>query len=81
MLGLWAGDGNEGAKFWLQILTQLKTRGVADTCIAVCDGIKGLPDAIPARKCLYLTTRSLDPTYPGQRDRAGRVVVVAACMP
>jgi putative transposase len=46
ILGLWVGDGNEGAKFWLQILTELKNRGVADVCIAVCDGLKGLPDAI-----------------------------------
>jgi transposase-like protein len=46
ILGLWVGDGSEGAKFWLQILTELKNRGVADVCIAVCDGLKGLPDAI-----------------------------------
>ena len=46
ILGLWAGDGHEGAKFWLQVLTELKNRGVADVCIAVCDGLKGLPDAI-----------------------------------
>ena len=46
ILGLWAGDGNEGAKFWLQILTELKNRGVADVCIAVCDGLKGLPETI-----------------------------------
>jgi transposase-like protein len=46
ILGLWAGDGSEGAKFWLQVLTELKNRGVADVCIAVCDGLKGLPDAI-----------------------------------
>src|SRR5829696_4208932 len=46
MLGLWAGDGAEGVKFWLQVLTELKNRGVADVCIAVCDGLKGLPDAI-----------------------------------
>jgi transposase-like protein len=46
ILGLWAGDGNEGAKFWLAVLTDLKNRGVADVCIAVCDGLKGLPDAI-----------------------------------
>jgi putative transposase len=46
ILGLWAGDGSEGAKFWLQILSELKNRGVADVCIAVCDGLKGLPDAI-----------------------------------
>ena len=46
ILGLWAGDGAEGAKFWLQVLTELKNRGVTDVCIAVCDGLKGLPDAI-----------------------------------
>ena len=46
ILGLWAGDGGEGAKFWLQVLTELKNRGVDDVCIAVCDGLKGLPEAI-----------------------------------
>ena len=46
ILGLWAGDGGEGAKFWLAVLTELKNRGVHDVCIAVCDGLKGLPDAI-----------------------------------
>src|SRR5918994_1130177 len=46
ILGLWAGDGGEGAKFWRQVLTELKNRGVQDVCIAVCDGLKGLPDAI-----------------------------------
>jgi transposase-like protein len=46
ILGIWAGDGAEGAKYWLAVLTELKNRGVADVCIAVCDGLKGLPDAI-----------------------------------
>jgi transposase-like protein len=46
ILGLWAGGGGEGAKFWLQVLTELKNRGVQDVCIAVCDGLKALPDAI-----------------------------------
>jgi putative transposase len=46
ILGLWVGDGNEDAKFWLQVLTELKNRGVADVCIAVCDGLRGLPEAI-----------------------------------
>ena len=46
ILGLWAGDGGEGAKFWLQVLTELKNRGLQDVCIAVCDGLKHLPDAI-----------------------------------
>ena len=46
ILGVWAGDGGEGAKFWLNVLTELKNRGVEDVLIAVCDGLKGLPDAI-----------------------------------
>jgi transposase-like protein len=46
ILGLWAGDGGEGAKYWLHVLTELKNRGVGDVCITVCDGLKGLPDAI-----------------------------------
>ena len=33
----------EGAKFWLSVLTEIKNRGVEDVCIAVCDGLKGLP--------------------------------------
>jgi putative transposase len=48
-LGLWIGAGDgESAKFWLKILTELKTRGVADVCIVCCDGLSGLPDAIEA---------------------------------
>jgi putative transposase len=46
ILGLWAGDGGEGAKFWHQVCTELRNRGVADVLMAVCDGLKGLPDAI-----------------------------------
>jgi transposase-like protein len=46
ILGLWAGDGSEGAKFWLSVLTEIKNRGVEDVCIAVCDGLKGLPESI-----------------------------------
>jgi transposase-like protein len=46
ILGLWAGDGGEGAKFWLSVLIELKNRGVADALMVVCDGLKGLPDAI-----------------------------------
>ncbi|MGW1084754.1 IS256 family transposase [Kitasatospora sp. NPDC002522] len=48
ILGLWAGDGGEGAKYWLHVLTEIKNRGVADVCMVVCDGLKGLPDAIAA---------------------------------
>jgi transposase-like protein len=46
ILGVWASPGAEGAKFWLNVLTELKNRGVADVCIVCCDGLKGLPDAI-----------------------------------
>jgi putative transposase len=46
ILGLWAGDGGEGAKYWLHVLTEVKNRGVGDVCIVVCDGLTGLPDAI-----------------------------------
>ena len=46
ILGLWAGDGSEGAKFWLAVLTEIKNRGVEDVCIAVYDGLKGLPESI-----------------------------------
>uniref|UniRef100_UPI00374E15E0 IS256 family transposase n=1 Tax=Streptomyces litchfieldiae TaxID=3075543 RepID=UPI00374E15E0 len=46
ILGLWAGDGGEGAKHWLAILTELKNRGVNDVLMLVCDGLKGLPDAV-----------------------------------
>ena len=48
ILGLWAGQGGEGAKYWLQILTEIKNRGTEDVCIVVCDGLTGLPDAIGA---------------------------------
>jgi transposase-like protein len=46
ILGLWAGDGGEGAKFWLSVFTEIKNRGVKDVCIAIYDGLKGLPEAI-----------------------------------
>jgi putative transposase len=45
VLGLWT-NASEGAKFWLQILTELKNRGVQDIFIACVDGLKGFPQAI-----------------------------------
>ena len=48
ILGLWVGDGGEGAKFWLQVLTEIRNRGTEDVCIVVCDGLKGLPESIEA---------------------------------
>jgi len=50
ILGLWAGEhgDGEGAKYWLRVLTELKNRGVRDVLMVVCDGLKGLPDAVNA---------------------------------
>jgi len=45
VLGLWS-SGNEGAKFWLGVLTELKNRGVKDVLIVCVDGLKGFPQAI-----------------------------------
>src|ERR1017187_6086809 len=47
VLGLWT-SANEGAKFWLSVLNELKTRGVEDLFIACVDGLKGFPQAIEA---------------------------------
>lgn len=47
VLGLWT-SANEGAKFWLQVLTEIKNRGVQDVFIACVDGLKGFPEAIEA---------------------------------
>ena len=46
ILGLWVGDGGEGAKYWAHVLTEIKNRGTKDVCILVCDGLTGLPDAV-----------------------------------
>jgi putative transposase len=48
VLGLWAGTGGEGAKFWMSVLVDLKNRGVRDVFFLVCDGLKGLPDVVEA---------------------------------
>jgi putative transposase len=47
LLGLWLSE-NEGAKFWLSVLTELKNRGVKDVFIACVDGLTGFPEAIAA---------------------------------
>jgi putative transposase len=48
ILGLWAGEhgDGEGAKYWLRVLSEIKNCGVADVCMVVCGGLKGLPEAI-----------------------------------
>ena len=47
LLGLWLSE-NEGAKFWLSVLTELKNRGIKDVFVACVDGLTGFPDAIGA---------------------------------
>ena len=74
VLGLWIAE-NEGAKFWLSVMNELKNRGLADILIAVVDGLKGFPDAITAafpettvQTCIvHLTRHSLN--FCGWKDR------------
>ena len=47
ILGLWI-ESTEGAKFWMKVFNDLKTRGVNDVLIAVTDGLKGMPEALAA---------------------------------
>ena len=79
ILGLWVGTGGEGAKYWLQVLTEIKNRGVDDVCIVVCDGLKGLPESIEATWPLAIVQTSLVHTglarsgsgcHPHRRERA-----------
>jgi putative transposase len=46
ILGLWAGTGGEGAKFWMSVLLDMKNRGVRDVFFLICDGLKGLPAVV-----------------------------------
>lgn len=74
VLGMWAAE-TEGAKFWLQVVTELKNRGIQDIFIACVDGLKGFPEAIegvfPATQvqlCLvHLMRHSL--SYVSHKDR------------
>lgn len=74
VLGLWV-EQTEGAKFWLKVFNDLKTRGCQDILIAVVDGLKGLADAIgtafprtTVQTCIvHLIRNSLD--YAGWKDR------------
>ncbi len=74
ILGLWVGTGGEGAKYWLQVLTEIKNRGVDDVCIVVCDGLKGLPESIGATWPLAVIQTSCaapDPQHLPPRHPAG----------
>ena len=74
VLGMWL-EQNEGAKFWLRVMNELKNRGVEDILIAVVDGLKGFPDAINAafpettvQTCIvHLLRQSLD--FVSYKDR------------
>lgn len=74
ILGLWI-EGTEGAKFWMKVFNDLKTRGVNDILIAVTDGLKGMPEALAAvfpattlQTCIvHLIRNSLD--YASWKDR------------
>jgi putative transposase len=74
ILGLWI-ENTEGAKFWMKVFNDLKTRGVADILIAVTDGLKGMPEALGAvfpattlQTCIvHLIRNSLD--YASWKDR------------
>jgi putative transposase len=79
ILGIWAGDGAEGARFWLQVFSELKNRGVEDVLIAVCDGLKGLPEAITTtwertvvQQCIVHLIRNSF-RYAGRQHRDGIV--------
>jgi transposase-like protein len=52
VLGLWIAQ-TEGAKFWLQVVTELKNRGVKDIVIACVDGLKGFPEAALVNKVVF----------------------------
>ncbi|UGW93622.1 IS256 family transposase [Pseudomonas aeruginosa] len=74
ILGLWI-EGTEGAKLWMKVFNDLKTRGVGDILIAVTDGLKGIPEALAAvfpattlQTCIvHLIRNSLD--YASWKDR------------
>jgi putative transposase len=91
ILGLWI-ENTEGAKFWMKVFNDLKTRGVADILIAVTDGLKGMPEALAAvypattlQTCIvHLIRNSLD--YASWKERrplavALRPIYTAQCRP
>jgi transposase-like protein len=81
ILGLWI-ENTEGAKFWMKVFTDVKTRGVNDILIAVTDGLKGMPEALavvfPAttlQTCIvHLIRNSLD--YASWKDRKGLAAAI-----
>lgn len=88
ILGLWI-ETNEGAKFWLRVMNDLKNRGVEDILIAVVDGLKGFPDAINAvfpqttvQTCIvHLLRNSLDfASWKDRKELAGELKAIYAAL-
>jgi putative transposase len=88
ILGLWI-ETNEGAKFWLRVMNELKNRGVEDILIAVVDGLKGFPDAVNAvfpqttvQTCIvHLLRNSLDfASWKDRRDLAREMKAIYAAI-
>ncbi len=88
ILGLWI-ETNEGAKFWLRVMNDLKNRGVEDILIAVVDGLKGFPDAINAvfpeatvQTCIvHLMRNSLDfASWKDRKDLARALKAIYAAL-
>jgi hypothetical protein len=93
ILGLWAGEhgDGEGAKFWLRVLAEVKNRGTRDVLMVVCDGLKGLPDAIAqvwpqavTQTCIVHYADTVVMPIPGRSvlagggDRAGGIGIITA---
>src|SRR5436190_13953562 len=88
ILGLWI-ETNEGAKFWLRVMNELKNRGVEDILIAVVDGLKGFPDAVNAvfpettvQTCVvHLLRNSLDfASWKDRKDLAREMKAIYAAI-
>ena len=81
ILGLWI-ENTEGAKFWMKVFTDLRTRGLADILIAVTDGLKGMPEALGAiypatilQTCIvHLIRNSLD--YASWKERKALAMAI-----
>jgi len=81
ILGLWI-ENTEGAKFWMKVYTDLRTRGLADILIAVTDGLKGIPEALGAiypattlQTCIvHLIRNSLD--YASWKERKALAMAI-----
>lgn len=64
VLGLWAGTGGDGTKFWMSMLTDIRNRGTLDVFFRVCDGLKGLPGVALERVAGDHGPNVCNPFYP-----------------